>query len=155
MALDGEGYITISLVKEKRRKSGLSFQPKFVISNTNKELIQKLREIIGEGRIDIKRPPLKAKWGKKTPKKTKYDLQLYSNAIREIIPQIKGWLICKREHAELMEEFLKYTKRGGFSFFLDPYTKRKIEIFERIRELNGKHKLPEYKRQWLESLMER
>lgn len=89
--LDGEGTFHATV-----RKKGVT--PFLEIVNTSKELIDKVREVVGYGAvIPVKRPP---------PRKMKYVWILYSHGSRELLPQIIPFLIIKKKAAVALLNYL-------------------------------------------------
>lgn len=97
-ALDFEG--TIGLYKEKTNtKRGYTFTPEFIVANTKREIIEKVKSLCGSGYITERRYKQR-KWN------NIYIFTMHSNAIRRIIPQIKPYLIIKRQQVEVVLEAL-------------------------------------------------
>jgi hypothetical protein len=95
--VDGEGSIAIYKHKDSRVQKGYTLHPKFVIANTNEEVLKAIKEIIG-GKI------------KALPKhkgcKIVYCVEFQDYAqIEKALRIIKPFLIIKQKQADLMIEF--------------------------------------------------
>lgn len=128
--VDGEGCITIVKCKEKRTKQGFRFFPLVVITNSSKDLIENVRDIIGFGRIYFRKES--SRWRKL------YQLKIQD--MKNIIGFLEGilpFLILKKEQAEILINFCRsrinlYRGRGRKA----PYTEEEFSWYEQVRKLN-------------------
>jgi hypothetical protein len=121
--IEGEGCLTLgrSICKNPQ---GFSLHPRFFITNTNLDILGKAQSIIG-GIIFSKGERLSNKH------KQAYKLSIEGkDRLKVILPQIEPYLISKKLNCELLLEYVyTHRRRNG-------YSKRDIEIFEKIRILN-------------------
>ena len=87
--VDGEG--TLGLGADKRGGKIRGYAPYLTISNTSREILEKIVQIAGTGKIRIRREA-------EGNHKRQYVVTFKSNALREILPFIKD-LLCKKEQA--------------------------------------------------------
>lgn len=125
--VDGEGCIGLWREKRLSNKCGFRFHPALEANNTNFEVLYRIREMMGNGRIVHI-------FNKQPNRKPGYKLQLFPNQIRHILPQIMPYLIIKREQARLVLEYLKTVKDGQKHTFAD-FPKFE-EIYEQCKVLN-------------------
>ena len=143
--IDSDGSITILKVPTPPI---LHYKRRYVIqtwikfSNTNRDVVQKFRDVIGAGQIvqtnlDPKGTTLYYTW------------TLYPKyAIKSLLLQIKDILIVKKERALLMLQFcesrIKHLQEGPRA--KREYSDEEIAILKRFRELNEKKGVLEMKR---------
>lgn len=138
---DGEGSCWVYKHKTKDCQRGWYFCPRAQISNTNSQIMEKLKEQLG-GRIHNDSPL-------SYPKHWKPAYSWGINAYDDIIPflnSILPYLIIKKQVAKLLIEFceirktLKRTyvfKNGRFAKGNQlKYPKRMFEIYDAIRKIN-------------------
>lgn len=107
-------------------------QQRMTISNTNREVLVQISEVIGGGRIATR--PATDRW------KESHELQIGSLLMREFLPRVIPYLIVKREAAELMVEYLSpIVSRGGFGVPLPDELERarRSRLRNRMRAING------------------
>lgn len=136
--IDGEGSIT--LVLDHRRKTGSYYRPSIYIANTNMEIINYVKKLLGDfGRIGFL---------DKRKKRIVYGITInrFHNAyvvLSKVTPFLKG----KKKQAELMLEFINMRKRWTREIIRDEKgrivrtrgwktTKREQEIYKEIHSLN-------------------
>lgn len=124
--IDGEG--SLSLIREKREhfKSGYAYKPTLNIGNKCYALLEKARLIIGAGAI---RPKNDGEL---------HQLQVSANALRGLLPKIS--LIVKEKQKLLLLEALEILARhkGRSRPVLDSEIERLEQIYQEIRDLNGR-----------------
>jgi hypothetical protein len=108
--IDGEGAIMMTRRQSKREASLTNVHHRIVVSvyNTDRRLMDALVE-----RTGIDRVYTHTRTPKENHKKTAYSWRMTSRDIREIMPQVLPWLVCKREQAELVLEAAKLAELGG------------------------------------------
>jgi hypothetical protein len=122
--IDGEGCIGI---EKQKRKGGFMLRPYIHITNTNSEVIDYARNVLGGG-IEIQR--------KKPPEKDVYVLRIYNTKLLvETLSRIKDKLILKKRQAELVLEFCQSRINGAVDRGLG-YSDRELELYEELRKLN-------------------
>lgn len=98
-AVDFEG--TLTLVREKGGKTengsprGYKYTPYFIIANTNREIVEKIKELCGCGHIYTKVYE-NPKW------KDIHAFRMGASGIRVILPQILPYLIIKKRQAQII-----------------------------------------------------
>ena len=128
MMIDCEG--TISLRKHKDGR----ISPVFCISNTSFDLVKRFKEITRTlNKIGCR--------VRNERKKPEYYLDIGSMSyVYHLLCQIKDYLIVKQKQAELVMRFIEIQderSRTDFSNEYSNYTEEQIEIYNKIRELNG------------------
>lgn len=96
--LDGEGSIYI---QSRNRNNSINYFPRFQIVNTNKELLDWVKEIFGGIVYEKPRKHLNPNW------RMQYEWFSTREQIDQILPLIIPFLIIKKKHAEVMLEFRK------------------------------------------------
>lgn len=91
--LDGEGYLSIGLHKPARRHTAL-----VGVINTDKRLIDWLRENFGGSLYLRKSPSFKPHW------KDRYDWRIIGPDIDLVLPEVLQFLVIKRQQAEAILE---------------------------------------------------
>ena len=98
--IDCDGSITL---KKRWNRDGSGYAPMVVIGQAKPQLVERMKEMIGEGVI--------------TPCRHReymfYEYRLCSNGCRQLLPQIKEYLVLKKEQAETVLEYLKTVTKGG------------------------------------------
>lgn len=118
--IDGEGTISLTRVTRKESVMGYRIQAYLSISNTSIRLLERVREMCGNGRLI-------GSYNKTLPhQKAGYVLKFSANQIRHILPQIRPYLILKTEQADVVCEFLRITKGGRH---LGPGAYARVEQF--------------------------
>lgn len=115
--MDGEGSIMLHQGRD-------SIIPKVCISNTNKNLLRRIRNVVKMGKLRFWSNPQGKDVG-----------EWYIQAINEILSflkQLKEQLIVKRRQAEVMIEFCESRLKNG------SYTERDYEIVKLLKKLNQK-----------------
>jgi hypothetical protein len=122
--IDGEGTITIH--PPKRRSTYVtSARPAMYISNKNKDLMLKLKQIMPFGHIV------------EQPDSIFIFTILSAKRILEVLDQVGDELIVKKRHAELMRKFLESRlSRGAKRSLHVPFTEEELGIIEEMGELN-------------------
>ena len=118
---DGEGCITFILTADQRRPTTLRTAPWVTVGNTNRQVLESLQNWWG-GRLEEayknERPNRKQVWRWAPGKRAEME-----SFLKAVLP----FLIVKRQHAELMLEFLTLPRMSP----------RKIEIALEVRKLNA------------------
>lgn len=133
--IDGEGSVRIQKqLHRDRRKSDdyrrFRFVPYVQVANTSKELMNEMRAKIGFGLIFLNRSR-GDKW------KDCYAFVISTSAkIYPLLKRVSPFLIIKRRHAELLLEFCENRLRRLNQN--ESYSKRDLELYELLRELNRK-----------------
>jgi len=136
--IDGEGSVYISKVKAERRKRGFVYMPYMSVSNSNYELVAKVREVIGKGFVGTKKET-RFDWKDGTEYKGS------ASVLRGILPQILPYLVIKKEIARRMLEFLKFVEANSTDGLeeADPgYYEKLDSLYWRVKELNQRGKDP-------------
>ena len=123
IATDGH----ISLIKHKCRSYlGFLLKPRIAVTNTESELINKLEKMVGGS---------KTQYYKKNPKwKNGLRLQITSlKDVKYLLEKILPHLPIKRKRAKLLLEFCNSRLQRGKHTH---YSKRELEIFKEMKELN-------------------
>jgi hypothetical protein len=131
--IDGEGSISLRISKkprELRYKHDFALQPIIIITNNNRELLQKVKETIGGGivRQKYKNPKLKLTYHW-------YLTGIYR--ILSLLRQVTPHLIVKRKQAELMLSFCSYRIGKLNNSFHTGYTQEEIEMAHQMGVLNS------------------
>jgi len=134
--IEGEGTIGLS-IHSKGAKKGQRWDVYLKISNTNKELLENLRKMLGSGRVKVH-----DRKAFRPNRKPEYALTYMRHSdLQNLLEQTMAFLIVKKRNAELMLEYLKLRKivrkeghKNGFHF------KREYEIFEEFKGLNKRGK---------------
>jgi hypothetical protein len=134
--IDGEGAIFLSKVKNTACRRGFFYLPQIAVSNTHRELLVRVGQIIGEGTVCR---------GKKAEghARLRWQYQGVSGVLRSILPQVMPLLIVKRPVAEKMLEFLNFMHEhplSGQRPVEDGYYDRLDSLYQRIKKLNEKGK---------------
>jgi len=122
--IDGEGCITVY-------KSESCIDSKLLIGNTNKEVIEKIRSIVGFGRIYQKKP-----YQHPLYHKLLYSLEYSSRQAKEVLEEVLPYLIAKHKQAVLFITLVKLKEKSKPNKVFEKEQQEKI--FEEIRFLNKK-----------------
>lgn len=133
-ALDFEG--TIGLYKGKTTpkgaKRGFVWRPKFILANTNKQLVEKVFDICrrecGTGYIGTR-----INNGRHLNWSDQYTFQLHASGLRILLPKILPHLIAKKQQAELLIKalnLLSYRSRVDNA--------EMHNIYEQMKRLNSR-----------------
>jgi branched-subunit amino acid transport protein AzlD len=132
--IDGEGTITLVKRIDSKYRRGFCYVPTLEISNTNKALLIRIWELIGEGGVYTDKretPGWKRKW-------------MYNGSagvLRAILPQILPYLIVKKGRAEKMLEYLQYVDANpilGLREIPQGYYTGLDAVFLALKKLNQK-----------------
>jgi hypothetical protein len=123
--LDGEGMFTI--VWNKRARSP-SFRPLISVSHTNEEVIKLL-----EKTLEVDYTPKRGKKGHRAYHQLRVTTR---KEIITILEALKTSLIVKKEHAQIMLDFLALKEKREFT--RKEIAFKKAELYLRIRQLNLK-----------------
>lgn len=96
---DGEGCFGFNKMKTKRSSRGYIYVGRFSIVNTNLEVLNWVKLMLGTGSI-YRRDRTKQGW------KTCYELCWMANQAKQILPQLIPYLRIKKAQAELLYEYL-------------------------------------------------
>ena len=122
--IDGEGSISLYKYKRKDRKRGWGFDIRVQIGNTNKRLLEKVKEACDGGSV--------YEAGITSAGKTFYMYLMPRSLIRNIFPQLE--LVVKEEQRILLLEALYLLKKH--SSYHTPYNEQLGQIAEDMKELN-------------------
>jgi len=131
--IDGEGTLTVRKLKNKRYKAGYEFAPMLYISNTDKALLEHIKNLMnGKGSIVVHQ-----KYNEDTNYKPSLKYQFTRADMRSILLQLN--LVSKKRQKELVLEALELCSKNRWE---SPMTKNKIDqlmkIVEKIRSLNNR-----------------
>jgi hypothetical protein len=134
--IDGEGTIMIAKRNDPKFRRGFYYCPILEISNTNRALLDKVWEMIGEGGV--------YRDGRNNPHwKKKWMYSASSGVMRAILPQILPYLIVKLEQAKTALEYLRYIESNpikGRRKAPPEYYEKLDAIFIAMKRLNQKGK---------------
>ena len=121
--VDGEG--TITLHRKKLKNGDIGYHPRLMIGNTNKDLMEKTKQIVGSGHISCIKTSSKLK--------PLWTYELSSIPLGKLLPQITDFLIVKKRRAEVVFDVIKinHTFVGGKRKFMTSKESHKL------KELNG------------------
>jgi len=126
--LDGEG--SVGITRQKRHRDQFTLRPFIYITNTNWAVMERLRAALGGG-VNTTR-------GNGKNIQEKYVLRIYNmKSVYETLSVLLAGLTIKPTQAVLVMEFCKSRLNGAIEQGLG-YTKRELEIFALVRELNRK-----------------
>lgn len=128
MAIDCEGCLSLNKAKINWGKR-FQWLPRLVIDNTNKKLLETLKEISGGlGNVG----PMRGATGNW---KATYYWQLHANALRVILPQLK--LVIKEEQRILLLEALQLIEENRYHSICSYENEVRLEqIYEDMENLN-------------------
>jgi hypothetical protein len=127
--VDGEGTVTLHRSKLKNGETG--YHPRLMIGNTNRELIEKVKTVIGSGHI--------SRCKSKNEQKPLWAYELSSRPLEKLLPQITNHLIVKKRQAEIVSEVIKINRTfiGGKRKFITSKELSKLtELNEELLPLN-------------------
>jgi hypothetical protein len=132
-AIDFEGSLIFCMASRRKKTPQWrdAFRPLLSIVNTNEALIDKVRDICGQGSVCWTHP--RSKNGKAKPAKR---FNLSSNGLRTILPQIQPYLIAKKRHAQLLIEALDLMRHNTGIGHNGQNDARLYEIKNEIHALN-------------------
>lgn len=124
--VDGEG--TLGLGADKRNGKIRGYAPYLAIPNTSKEILEKVVEIAGTGKIRTRKEA-------EGNHKKQHVVTFKSNALRKILPLIKD-MLCKKKQAELLLEALDLNERSNIKYKDSNRFQRLSEIYDEMKVLN-------------------
>ena len=127
--VDGEG--TLSIVHQKGEDSN-RYAITFRVSNTDRVLLDWLVKTTGAGRVSLVHPSLK--WDRPNIKPL-YSWYVNATTSRWLLPQIKKYLIIKKEQADIMIRWLQNNKHRGKSVTPEENAWKRI-MCDRVKSLN-------------------
>jgi hypothetical protein len=98
--LDGEGTVTIGRETRSANRVGYRYHPCLMLANTNREGLEHVQRLCGNGRIDC------AIAAKGRNQKPLYRLWFSANQIRQLLPQVRPFVFIKRPQIALLMRFL-------------------------------------------------
>jgi hypothetical protein len=127
--IDGEGCITVVKNKKILSRHGFSFQVRIIITNSNLEVLETIKNYIGIGslRENLKWCGYKKNW------KPIHRLEISSLKGKDLLREILPYLIVKREIAKNVINFP--SRLGGKERTNDEFEKQSNALLI-IRELN-------------------
>jgi|SRR5688572_5384971 hypothetical protein len=128
--IDGEGSIFVSKVIVPENRCGFTYRAQLTVSNTNEQLVRKVKEIIGSGTI-CHILETRNDW------KDRYEYLAYGGTIRTILPKLMPYLVAKRLQAQKVLELLALFTQGTRGVDVEQVEKLYLEI----KVLNTKGKL--------------
>ena len=139
--VDGEGavYISRHVARRKSGKEYVIYEPTFILANTNLVGLQRIQDKFG-GRLYLhNNSHAKPHW------KPMYHLRFRYEEMRQIFPKLIPFLVLKQEQARLTLSWLelRLPMRQRHRSEIDgrilprPYLDNELELFEKIRKLNG------------------
>ncbi|MCC9609491.1 LAGLIDADG family homing endonuclease [Blastopirellula sp. JC733] len=136
---DGEGYIGIQKVSRSDRANRVSYQARAIIGHTSVELLNKLREMTGLGKIFFHGPETDRR-------KESHQLSWTPNDLRALLPQLLPCLYLKRQQAELVSKYLSFAGQVNHkdAVAVAEYNAKCEEIYDQVSILNrrGESKEP-------------
>lgn len=132
--LDGEGSFFMVLEPRKENRSGYRIAPHLDASQVRPAVLEWIQDRCG-GRMR-----LEDKSNAKNNAQNCWRIAWQPNQQRWLIPQIKPYLIVKRELAELFEEFLKLT--SGSANYGKFNGEHLWEIYQQVRQHNHRGRQP-------------
>lgn len=100
--IDGEGCVGIWRQRDPKRKGGYKYRPAVQITNTNFDLVARVREFV-DGYVTIDQHPRKI-----VPRhKVLYRVVVNRRAIPKLLEQVRGWLVIKGKQADLVQRYCK------------------------------------------------
>ncbi|MFB6145098.1 MAG: LAGLIDADG family homing endonuclease [Candidatus Nanohaloarchaea archaeon] len=128
--IDGEGSLRL-----RERDDSQTYKPSIAITNTSREILEKFQEIVPDPKIYDEKQD-KDEWN------DQYQLAVWKHStIRNLLEQIEGRMVIKKQKAKLMTEFLERRAKsersrdeeGHFiSSETDPEERRILEDFRRL-----------------------
>src|SRR3972149_172284 len=99
--IDGEGWVGITRRFDPRYRRGYWEMPIIDVANTNKEVLEIVKERIGFGRIYSQA---------RGTSKPVHHLKFYPTNLRKLLPHIAPYLVIKRDQAEKLARVLELTR---------------------------------------------
>jgi hypothetical protein len=130
--IDGEGNLGLFKETRKNFKAGVTYKPRLNISNTDINIINKCRDIIGYGSIIPHNHKKRISIGQKPC----WILDVSSNGLRDLFPKIR--LIAKEKQKQLLLKAMVILSnhKGKKNPRTDAEIKRLEIIYLEIRRLN-------------------
>lgn len=136
--IDGEGYIGITFQRKKETKISSAtprYHPFLIIVNTNKEILDFIKDIIGEGKVYI---------GKKSNGRWKESYQYKltkADNLEEILTAILPYLKLKNRQCEVLLDFIKRRKSikpkvGKGSRGITSFSQKDHRLYQKLLLLN-------------------
>lgn len=137
--IDGEG----SLKVDRRYDGKGTVSCVLIISNNYLPLLQKAQKIIGDGSIQ----PVNQRGHRKdgSPYDAHYELRVYANALRWLLPQLN--LMVKEDRRKKMLEILSLIRNGRNRFTEKPRADQILQKAEEFRYLSCSGKSPYFRKQ--------
>ena len=128
--IDGEGMLTVMVSRSKAYKCGFQFSPACSISNTDMKLLDKIKEVSGDGGSI----QLHQRYRPEKNYKESYIYRMGRHQMRWLLPQLK--LTAKEDQRKLVLEALEITK--GHKGLGNGLTKAQemVNVVNKIRTLN-------------------
>ena len=130
--IDGEG--TLSIVHQRGEESN-RYAVTFRVCNTDKNLLDWMVKTTGIGKVTLLPVSKRSETWDRPNIKPLYGWYINANSARWLLPQIKRYLIVKKEQAEITEEWLKRNYHHGSSI-TDEENKWKRTMCARMKLLN-------------------
>jgi hypothetical protein len=132
--IDGEGTITILKNRDNRNRSGYCYRQVVQVANTNRDVIEWLRQTTGLGYVAV----CNGNNGRKF-----YAWRIHGKDASKLLPIILPCLKIKRKNAELLLEYQKIMRPHRQRRYMGKDELEHAEkLFEEIKKLN-KHKRKE------------
>ncbi len=129
--IDGEGWLGVAKEKNPAYTLGFSMRCRLQVVNTNRQLLERIRSIIGEGRLWQSRPATD-RWS------ALYCYAADGPALRRVLPQIAPLLVSKRNQAELLLQLLQFTNHVAVKYRSRDEVRQMLRLHAEIRRLNSK-----------------
>ncbi|MBW1973942.1 MAG: hypothetical protein JRI44_14075 [Deltaproteobacteria bacterium] len=123
--IDGEGCIYACKIKTR---NSYTINGKIIIGCTNKEIINKLAQLIGDGTKNVTQHKQKPKW------KPMFRLELAQRQGTKLLQKILPYLILKKKQAKLFIELTELKKKSRK--WKKYNEKRQEEIVFELKEFN-------------------
>jgi hypothetical protein len=133
--IDGEGCIQLVLNRNRRVHEGLTYVPTLSIYNTNREVLEWIKEQLGMGRVYLSKR-------ERPPRKAQYVYMVKHNLMGKVLMEVKDYLRLKREHAELALKAIEILDKRHHSSWRETREfglEELHKIHARLRELNGRY----------------
>lgn len=126
---DGEGSIGIWAHKRPNRKRSHYYNVRMTVSNTNLEVLEYIRDLLGSGTIHQEKVV-------NGNAKTLYRLCLSEGKTRQLIPQLLPYLVVKKKQAVLCLQALSVRYNGGRAGVDDETWKKQDQFHSECAKLN-------------------
>ena len=100
------------------------------VVNTNRQLLERVRSIMGEGRLW--QSPAPDRWS------ATYCYAADGPALRRVLPQIAPLLVAKRNQAEVLLQLLRLTNHVAIKYRGQDEVNQMLKLHAEIRSLNSK-----------------